>query len=76
MTLAHRAGTGADDAGLTRPAREYLTPTEVAAILRRTPKTLRDWRYKGTGPAYVAGRPTLYARADVDAWIAARRRAN
>ncbi|HET8581735.1 MAG TPA: helix-turn-helix domain-containing protein [Jatrophihabitans sp.] len=81
MTAARRA-PGRDagrGAAQSRPARgttpdTYLTPDELAALLRRTPKTLRSWRYLGKGPAYVRieGRALYPARA-VDAYLAARR---
>lgn len=38
------------------------------------PKTLRQWRYFGKGPAYVKiGRHVRYRVADLDAFIAAQR---
>jgi DNA-binding transcriptional MerR regulator len=48
-----------------------LTPTEVAARVRRPIATVRYWRFQGTGPrsANVAGR-VLYRESDVEAWIA------
>ena len=49
---------------------EFLTPGEVAALLRRDVRTLANWRYLGVGPAYVKTGRILYARRDVDAWIA------
>lgn len=75
MTAACRAGTrhGATDAaGLTRPARgTYWTPAELAGTLRRSTKTLRNWRYLGRGPkaVIVEGRP-LYPAEHVDAYLA------
>lgn len=53
---------------------DLLTTGEVAELVRGAAKTVRSWRYLGTGPAYVKrGGRVLYARADVDAWLAARR---
>lgn len=31
----------------------YLTPAQAAEILHCSPETLKDWRYKAIGPAYV-----------------------
>lgn len=53
---------------------EWLTPGEVAAIVRRSASTLANWRYRGEGPVYTAaGGRVLYARGDVDAWLEASR---
>lgn len=64
----------------TRPAPELLTPDEVAAELRVTTKTLRNWRsldsgrppHEWRGPAYVMRGPrrALYRRDAVDAYLA------
>lgn len=48
------------------PAR--LTTEEVAAMLRRSPQTVKWWRRKGTGPKYRPGCPVTYRLADVEAW--------
>lgn len=61
-----------------------LTPAHLAARLEGiTEKTLADWRYKGTGPAYFrAGKRVFYREADVSKWeaeqveAAARKRAS
>ena len=46
------------------------TPAEVANYLRKPPKTLAEWRYRGIGPRYRAvGRDVRYDWADVDAWL-------
>lgn len=55
---------------------ELLTTREAAAYLRRSRKTLDDWRYRDTGPAYIGGgrgTPVLYRRTDLDAWIESQR---
>jgi predicted DNA-binding transcriptional regulator AlpA len=55
---------------------EYLTTAEVAELLRRPVETVRYWRYVGSGPkSFKVGRGILYARADVEAWIAEARNA-
>ncbi|WP_198679475.1 helix-turn-helix domain-containing protein [Thermomonospora amylolytica] len=54
----------------TLPA--LLTPAEAAAYLRRSPKTLRNWRSRGIGPKYTGrGHGVRYRRDDLDAWIRA-----
>jgi hypothetical protein len=53
---------------------ELMTPEEVAAHLRRGLRTLANWRCRGFGPAfYRTGARVVYARADVDDWLARNR---
>lgn len=54
---------------------EYLTTKEVAEHLRVAPETVRYWRSRGdNGPAcFKLNGRVLYAREDVEAWIAAAR---
>lgn len=50
---------------------EYLTTDEVADLLRTPVETIRHWRKNGKGPrSFKMGRRVLYARADLDAFIA------
>ncbi len=52
-------------------ARTFLTTSELAALVRRAPKTVRSWRSQGVGPAYVKlGREVVYAPAAVEDWLA------
>ena len=52
----------------------YLTTKEVAELLRTSPETVRYWAWRGEGSkSFKAGRRRLYAREDVDAYIAERR---
>lgn len=45
-------------------------------MLRTPAETVRYWRHVGKGPAsFKIGRRVLYARADVEAFIAAAREA-
>jgi hypothetical protein len=45
-------------------------PEEVAAYLRITTKTLAQWRWRQTGPAYKkVGGDIRYDWADIDAWL-------
>ncbi len=53
------------------------TPAEVAKFLRKTEKTLANWRSLGIGPRYIKSgaepqAAVLYDWADVRAWIAER----
>lgn len=74
MSAAARAGSAVDDRALSRAGGEhYLTTAELAAELRRSAGTVRQWRYLGVGPAFIPGGRVLYARSDVDAWLAAQR---
>lgn len=56
---------------------EYLTTQEVADLLRTPAETVRYWRHLGRGPAsFKLGRRVLYARKDVEAFVAAARGAS
>lgn len=49
---------------------DLLTTTEVAAMLRTSPSTVRYWRHQGTGPQGVkVGIRVLYRRDSVEAWL-------
>lgn len=51
----------------------YMTNDEAAAYMCLRPQTLRVWRIRGCGPPYRrAGSKPVYARADLDAWLASR----
>ena len=53
----------------------YLTTAEVADLLRTPAETVRFWRHVGTGPrSFKMGRRVLYAREDVEAFIADARK--
>jgi hypothetical protein len=48
----------------------YLTEAEAAAILRKSPRTMKDYRVRGGGPRFLrAGRTPLYTEADLRAWL-------
>ncbi len=50
--------------------RTLLTVEEAAAVLRRTPGTLRWWRHAGQGPrSFALGRRVYYDQAELRAWI-------
>lgn len=45
---------------------------ELAEHYHCSPRTIADWRYKGTGPRwFMAGRRALYRESDVQAHDAA-----
>lgn len=47
-----------------------LYNTENAAkYLHKSPRTLEDWRHKGLGPRYIAGKKVLYREPDLDAYL-------
>ena len=56
-------------------ASERLTSDEAAAYLGVEPQTLACWRSVGRyGLVYTkVGKKVFYSRADLDAWLAARR---
>jgi len=50
----------------------FLTPVELAELLRTTTNSLSQDRYLGRGVRFIrAGRRILYARDDVQAYLAA-----
>ena len=50
---------------------DYLTKQELAADLRRNPRTLDRWAALGMGPPRTrVGRKVLYRRASVQKWLA------
>jgi excisionase family DNA binding protein len=57
---------------------DYMKTDEVAELLRVPSETVRFWRHVGKGPKSFkipGGRRVLYAREDVEAFIAAARAA-
>ena len=52
---------------------EFLTKEELAAELRRNPRTLDRWAVLGMGPPRTRiGRKVLYRRTSVQKWLAAQ----
>lgn len=52
--------------------RDFLDTQELADYLGVPPKTVRMWRYKGTGPRAVKlGGHLRYRVADIQAWVEA-----
>ena len=49
---------------------EFLTKEELAAELRRNPRTLDRWVVLGIGPPRTrVGRTVLYRRSSVEKWL-------
>ena len=56
---------------------QYLSTRETAAVLGLRPRTLDRYRVSGEGPVFHKfGARVCYARAELDAWAASRRRAS
>ena len=53
-----------------------LLPSEVAAILGVSRRTLEGWRLRGGGPAFVqiSARACRYRKSVLQAWISSRER--
>jgi len=54
---------------MTDPTSEWLTVEEIAAELKVTPKTVRDWLQRGEFPATKLGRAYRVRRSDLTAWL-------
>jgi hypothetical protein len=53
----------------------FLTKEELAAELRRNPRTLDRWEVLGMGPPRtLVGRQVLYRRSSLLKWLAAQER--
>jgi hypothetical protein len=47
-----------------------LKPSETAAYLRVSERTLEGWRRRGVGPVFQRyGRAVLYRRSAIEAWL-------
>ncbi len=56
---------------------EYLRAPDTARYLGLAESTLAKMRLRGDGPSYSkAGRAVIYARAELDRWLASLRRSN
>jgi hypothetical protein len=49
----------------------YFTISEASKYMRVNPKTLANWRCKGTGPRYYKPAPRIvtYRKSDLDAYL-------
>lgn len=63
-----------DHASIPLLARDdYMSPSDLAALLGVSAKTLANWRCQRQGPEFFrAGRKIWYPRERVRAWILAR----
>ncbi|MCE7006723.1 helix-turn-helix domain-containing protein [Kibdelosporangium philippinense] len=51
-------------------AEPLWTSADLATFLQVSEATLKDWRHKGTGPAYKRmGKHVRYVRTAVEAWL-------
>jgi hypothetical protein len=51
------------------PAAHTLDEAAAARYLNFEPATLKSWRYRGRGPAYIrVGRSVRYRLPDLDEW--------
>jgi hypothetical protein len=56
--------------------REFLTEQEAAGLARVAPKTLRNMRCTGGGPAFIkvgGGSRVVYDAADIEGWLDAQK---
>jgi hypothetical protein len=52
-----------------------MSTEEVAEVLGRPPRTLRQWRYLNQGPKYLkVGAAVRYRPRDVERWLKAQER--
>ncbi len=62
---------------LSNSSRPLMTEKDAAIYLNMAVPTLRKWRVQGGGPVFLKlSRAVRYDVADLDAWIAERRRAS
>lgn len=55
---------------MTTDAHQYLTPQELADLIRVPLATVYGWRHKGEGPPCMkVGRHLRYRLRDVEAWL-------
>ncbi len=55
------------------PPNALLTIDDMAALLRVSTRTLRQWRHEGElPPAFMIAGAVRWRRPDVDAWLAER----
>ena len=56
---------------------QFMTPDELAELLRVPVATLYAWRHKGIGPPAIrVGRHLRYRGSDVEKWLEQQRRAS
>lgn len=68
------ARQGLAESRQSRQITGLLTPSEVATTLRVDTKTLANWRFKGTGPAFLKISGLVrYSTEDIQSFLAAAR---
>jgi Helix-turn-helix domain len=56
-----------------RAVERLMSEAQVADVLGKPPRTLRQWRYLGIGPKYLkVGATVRYRVHDVEAWLRAQ----
>ena len=52
---------------------KYLTTQEFADLIHVKHQTVRRWRFKHKGPAYIkVGSKVIYSEKDIENWLDAR----
>lgn len=76
MGIKETGGMRQQDVPTQRDPNELLTSEEVAEELSVGLQMLANWRYAGTGPAYIKLGPKTvrYRRAALEAWLEANTR--
>ncbi len=76
MQTSQRSPLGAPAAtGLENTHDEWMRSPQTAAYIKSSTSTLAKKRLKGNGPTYTKfGRIVLYAKRDLDDYLASRRR--
>lgn len=54
---------------LAEACADFVTTRELAALLRKTPRTIETWRRKGYLPYIQVGRSVLFSRREVEAHL-------
>lgn len=77
ITTIAKAKPGVAQAETTTGPSINLDERQAAEYLSLSPRTLQTWRQRGNGPRFLKlGRSVRYRRADLDAFIESRVRAN
>lgn len=63
----------ASASGARQPAFDLLTEKEAADLLTVTDRTMRAWRYSGSGPDFIKlGAIVRYRREALESWLQSR----
>jgi excisionase family DNA binding protein len=75
MTWYSSDVTGSRQVGRECGMERLLSTEEVAEVLGRPARTLRQWRYLGEGPRYLkVGATVRYRARDIEKWLEAQER--